>query len=97
MRTYIILSFAFVLLLAMSGCKGYEDGPVVSMRTVENRLCRGWGFEGFWINEKDNLSEVDSLFGCNYGKVSGISFFKHPYSLESNFWVSDGLKILASG
>jgi len=37
------LSIYLVLVLAvLSGCKKYEDGPLISLRSKEKRLCQKW-------------------------------------------------------
>ena len=88
MRTYIILSFALVLLLAMSGCKGYEDGPVVSMRTVKGRIYGWWEPVGFWINGEDMLADFDSIHANPYGydRSSNYSFLKYYDINDFNFY-----------
>lgn len=37
------LSFAVCLIFLLGACNKYEDGPFLSLRSVENRLCTTWG------------------------------------------------------
>ena len=73
MRTKIFL----IVLLSLSGflfitsCKKYEEGPLLSFRTVNGRLEGTWEIEKYLVNGIDSTQLYKDSCGCNF-------MFYHP-------------------
>lgn len=61
-----LLVFAFASLLLLTTCKKYEDGPWLSLRTAEKRICGEWTIENYYENGTDLTSDFEkSLIYCS--------------------------------
>ncbi len=45
-----LLFFAFVLVVSISSCRKYEEGPNVSLRTKKARVTNNWKYESAQVN-----------------------------------------------
>lgn len=62
LRTGTCLLLLTLYIFASHGCRGYEDGPIASMRTVKKRLCEGWWeLESFTKNGTENAGYADTV------------------------------------
>lgn len=53
MNRRILIIIISTLLISISSCKKYEDGPLISLYTKESRLLGNWKFENVKLNEED--------------------------------------------
>jgi hypothetical protein len=51
---YLVLT-----LLVLTGCKKYEEGPAISLRSKEARLCREWKVEKLQLNGSEVAETED--------------------------------------
>jgi len=49
-RIASVLFFAFVILISISSCRKYEEGPNVSLRTKKARITNNWKYESALVN-----------------------------------------------
>lgn len=49
-RIASILFFAFAILVSVSSCRKYEEGPNVSLRTKKARITNNWKYESAQVN-----------------------------------------------
>lgn len=49
-----LIFYLAVVLLAFAGCKKYEEGPALSLRSKEKRLCQEWDEQKNLLNGEDN-------------------------------------------
>ena len=63
------------VLLAMMGCGKYEDGPWISLTSIENRLLGHYHVQSVTMNGTDQMNRIDTL---------EIDF----YSIESEYDVN---------
>jgi hypothetical protein len=73
----IILAISLILLV-LSSCIKYEDGPTVSLISKEKRLTRVWTLER--INHSNGYSSDDNFFILNFGKEKTLKI-EHKNSL----------------
>ena len=45
--------YLFLALFAISGCKKYDEGPAISLRSKEKRLCQEWKLDSYLVNGED--------------------------------------------
>lgn len=50
MKKHII--FLLLGLIIITGCKKYEEGPALSLRSKEKRLCQEWNLDKFTYNDE---------------------------------------------
>jgi len=92
----ILLLLALTFILA-SSCKKYPDGPLLSLRTKQHRICGDWKVEYFSINGYDSTAYLQSQ------NLYGFYVFSEPkeghpgdfaynsfgnYSNDSSLWYS---------
>ena len=77
MKNYIILFFALALILL--GCKKYEEGPALSLRSEENRLLGLKQIEKYTV---DGVDSTSSIFLFQHHECSGKMFFSRTESLN---------------
>ena len=51
----VLLSFVFIAIT--NGCKKYEEGPVISLRSKEARLVNSWKFDEIVFEGETNLTK----------------------------------------
>ena len=52
----------FVGLISLTACKKYDEGPLISLRSKEKRLCQKWKLYEAYIDEEQaeiNYTEID--------------------------------------
>lgn len=45
--------YLLLALFAISGCKKYDEGPAISLRSKEKRLCQEWKLDKYLVNGED--------------------------------------------
>lgn len=45
--------YLVLILLVLTGCKKYEEGPAISLRSKEARLCQEWKLDKYLVNGED--------------------------------------------
>jgi hypothetical protein len=81
MKKLITFSITMFMALAISSCKKYEDGPLLSLRSRAARLANAWKVETVLKNGTDVTSSYDNYeetyekegkysYQYNYGSVS---------------------------
>jgi hypothetical protein len=45
--------YLVLLLMVAGGCKKYDEGPLISLRSKEARLCREWKLDKALMNDED--------------------------------------------
>lgn len=50
MKKVIASSIFITLFLFLNSCKKYDDGPIISFRSAESRLCRKWTLKDATLN-----------------------------------------------
>jgi hypothetical protein len=80
--------------MALSACKKYPEGPLISFRSSLKRVVGTWNVDKFYINNVDSTSEYVQKLNCK------IEFTKDRYNNEGSYIVklisTDG-KILSGG
>lgn len=61
MKTPLLFILTILFLLPFSGCKKYEEGPLLSFRSPENRIEGRWDIDKLLINEADSTDILDCL------------------------------------
>jgi len=52
--------YLVLLLMVAGGCKKYDEGPLISLRSKEARLCREWKLEKYTLND-ETFDETSSF------------------------------------
>ncbi len=75
MKTKIIFYLILILGLSFTGCKKYEEGPALSLRSKTARVANTWKVELFTINGIDNTSALTSInYSETYDKDGNYSY-----------------------
>ncbi len=61
LRTILLISFA-ALMFAGTGCKKYEEGPVISLRSKKARVVNDWEVVKILENGKDVTDSDEDLY-----------------------------------
>ena len=61
MTTKKIFSIILIMSASLMGCKKYEDGPALSLRSKTARVANTWKVESYTINGADNTSSFTSV------------------------------------
>lgn len=64
-KQLIILTTALIFSLLVSSCK-YEDGPVLSLRSVKSRLKGTWVIEKYLVDNQDSTQLYIDSCGCSF-------------------------------
>ncbi|MFI5202855.1 MAG: hypothetical protein ACHQF2_00040 [Flavobacteriales bacterium] len=56
----------FILLVIVSGCKKYEEGPSLSLRSKKSRIAGEWKINYATFNEVDFTSDLQQSLGTDY-------------------------------
>ena len=84
MRNFFLV--AVVLLLTMSGCKKYPEGPGLSFRSKKARLCQDWKLEQYIYDGNDytdHLFQTFDTYEMNISKNGSMYLFTSTY-MQSN-------------
>ena len=60
MKKHIL--YTLLLFIFIAGCKKYEDGPLLSLRTAKARVTGKWEFEYFEVNGSDSTAFLKGVF-----------------------------------
>lgn len=60
-----------VAMIIVAGCKKYDEGPTLSLRSVDRRLFQQWRVDG--TTASDSVKNYYSAFGLSVGTVWTIS------------------------
>ena len=52
--------YLVLLLMVAGGCKKYEEGPLISLRSKDARLCREWKLEKYTINGEEEIIGLET-------------------------------------
>lgn len=58
MKTGIYFSLTFII-LSLTACSKYEDGPWLSFRTAEARICGKWTIENYYEDGANRLEDFE--------------------------------------
>jgi len=48
-----LIIYFTLLLMVVGGCKKYDEGPLISLRSKEKRLCQEWKVDKYLLNGED--------------------------------------------
>lgn len=71
----LLTLLGIVLMTFIWGCRGYEDGPVVSFRSVQQRLFHDWWITSATVDGQDETQNIYQYVGLPEGPI-GFSFSK---------------------
>ena len=75
MTTKNIFSIILIMSASLMGCKKYEDGPALSLRSKTARVANTWKVESYTINGFDNTSSLTSInYTETYDKDGNYSY-----------------------
>lgn len=75
MTTKNIFSIILIIGTSLTGCKKYEDGPALSLRSKTARVANTWKVESYTINGFDNTSSLTSInYTETYDKDGNYSY-----------------------
>lgn len=82
-----------VIMLVFTGCY-YEEGPIISLRTPENRLVNKWKYEKFSLNGQDQMQHYQSSW-IQFNSDNTAMFYEDTsYSYTAAWEFSDDFKTL---
>ncbi|MFH0893930.1 MAG: hypothetical protein V2A54_05800 [Bacteroidota bacterium] len=65
MKRFLIFFIAAIITSTfIESCKRYEDGPLISCRSVENRVDGNWNVEFYFVNDVDSTISYNDSCGC---------------------------------
>lgn len=89
----------FALLLVFSGCKKYEDGPSLSLRTKKARLTNVWIIHSVTENGTDRTSDYRTFYSGYTATINKDNTYSLAYRImnatdysETGTWVFSGDK-----
>ena len=99
MTTKNIFSIILIISASLTGCKKYEEGPALSLRSKTARVVNTWKVESYTINGVDITSSLTSInYTETYDKDGNYSY-NSSAGTSSGKWEfqSDKEQILRSG
>lgn len=63
MKKFILYGFVLPLIIILSGCGKYEEGPTISFKSRQKRIEGLWKVEKFMAGPVDSTNFYKSLFG----------------------------------
>jgi hypothetical protein len=67
--------FLALIILLISSCKKYEDGPSISLRSKKDRVANTWRFEKKYKNGvEESLSSSDQQSRWTFNKDGGLTY-----------------------
>jgi hypothetical protein len=88
-----ILLPILIIIISLSGCY-YEDGPIISLRTPENRLVNKWKYQNFTINGQDQMSSYKNSW-VEFKKDKTAEFYQDTsYTFTAAWEFSDDYQTL---
>jgi len=84
-----LLLFAFLILFCFS-CKKYPEGPLISLKSKDSRICRTWRVERYTINGVDRTNATLPLWTEHtiiFNKNGEVEYRNHPkYHNSTGSW-----------
>ena len=75
MTTKNIFSIILIIGASLTGCKKYEDGPALSLRSKTARVANTWKVQSYTINGVDYTSSLTSInYTETYDKDGNYSY-----------------------
>ena len=75
MTTKNIFSIILIISASLTGCKKYEDGPALSLRSKTARVANTWKVESYTINGVDYTSSLTTInYTETYDKDGNYSY-----------------------
>ena len=82
----LLIASVITLMVTMGGCKKYEEGPFISLRTKTERIANTWRVDEYFLNNTNQTSTIDTWMP-NYTQT----FTKEgTYSYHTNFFDGSG-------
>ena len=50
-----------IIVLAIASCGKYEEGPIFSLRSKKNRLCREWRLDKGYLNGEESEIDINEI------------------------------------
>ena len=99
MTTKNIFSIILIIGASLTGCKKYEEGPALSLRSKTARVANTWKVESFTINGVDNTSSLTSINYTETFDKDGNYSYNSSAGTGSGKWEfqSDNEQIKRSG
>ncbi len=99
MTTKNIFSIILIIGASLTGCKKYEEGPALSLRSKTARVANTWKVESFTINGVDNTSSLTSINYTETFDKDGNYSYNSSADTGSGKWEfqSDNEQIKRSG
>ena len=90
-RNIFILVLISILFVG-SACKKYDEGPLISLRSKEKRLCQKWKlYEAYWNGEQTEINSTEVEYKTN-GKYHS-KYITTTDTIEENYdWQWDDNK-----
>ncbi|MBR9860079.1 hypothetical protein GYB22_04920 [bacterium] len=62
----IFIASMMLICFGLTSCSRFEEGPKITLRTIESRLTGDWEIVKFSVNDEDQTEEYLDLIGHNY-------------------------------
>lgn len=87
MKNYLLIILS---ILAFTGCRKYEEGPGLSLRSKKERVSNVWKIEKYFMNDEDRTAQIDSMY-LTYtlrkdGSYQELMSHMHMYYIEDGKW-----------
>jgi hypothetical protein len=79
MKKNIIWILLILLVIPLACKKRFEDGPLISFRSVKARIEGTWKVDKFYINDADSTADFNNRLGCE------IEFSKDVYNGDNYY------------
>ena len=98
MKKHITLALTLILTLFFTGCKKYEEGPLISFRSAETRIHGKWEIKEFTINGADSLELLSSYYGNEIrflvAEIDGMSVNRIDHFKLADWYFSNNKKTI---
>lgn len=78
MNRTTLFSLCFVIIFIFSGCKKYDDGPTISLRSKKNRLAGKWVTHMWLYNKYEQIYMLDTMRTAEFTKDG--KYYYHEYN-----------------
>lgn len=68
----IVYSIFIVLGVLLGACKKYDEGPAISLRSKEKRLCQTWKLT-YWTDHGEEVDIGDSFYTWEFSKNGDLT------------------------
>ncbi len=99
MKTKNIFAFILIIAASLTGCKKYENGPVISLRSKTERVSNTWKVESYTINGSDYTSILNNINYTETYTKDGKYSYSSSLGSSSGTWEfqSNKMQIKRSG